>query len=334
LEQHDAEPASVLERLMLVCRLAPQRSDLLLRAEALAQRARNHADLVWIYERLAQHAPDDSQRIGLLLKAARTADLGLRDREQAMRDLRGALALTRREPGARAEIEQLVRELDQERPELGEKDARIGLINAHMTLAQQSTEPFGPELVRQAARLLREELSDEPACFDALKQGAALFPNDLELYDALEQAALATKRLDALDAHLARSVQRADSPQVKQALLRRRGHLLAEHLDRHAKAAEVYRALLLLDTSDEAAFDALVRSLRRAGRLQDLVKLFDERLAATDDRKQSLSLLRQKAQLWEVELKNRPSAVDTWQRILRISPDDTEASAALERLRS
>jgi tetratricopeptide (TPR) repeat protein len=333
LQQHDADPASVLERLMLVCRLAPQRSDLLLRAEALAQRASNHAELVWIYERLAQHAPDDAQRIGLLLKAARTADLGLKDREQAMRDLRGAVALTRREPGARAEIEQLARELDRERPELGEKDARIGLVNAHMTLAQQSTEPFGPELVRHAARLLREELGDEPACFDALKQGAALFPDDLELYDALEQAALATKRLDALDAHLARSVQRADSPEVKQALLRRRGHLLAEHLDRHAKAADVYRQLLLLDTRDEAAFDALVRSLRRAGRLQDLIKLFDERLAATDDGKQSVSLLRQKAKLWEVELKNRPSAVDTWHRILRMSPEDEEASAALQRLR-
>jgi tetratricopeptide (TPR) repeat protein len=248
-----------------------------------------------------------------------------------MRDIARALALTEELPRVAAEIEDLVRDLDHERPELGKEDARRGLIQAHMDLAQRLGEPFGPLLVLRASQLLRDELHDEAACFDALKQGAALFPNDLDLYDALERAALQINRLDALDAHLARCVQRAEF-EVKRALLLRRAKLLADHLQRHAKAAEVYRELLALDPDNGTAFDALLRSLRQAGRYQDLLKLYNDRLARTEELGARLSLMRQMAQLWEVELKNRPSAVELWRVVRALAPDDQEAAAALSRL--
>jgi hypothetical protein len=36
--------------------------------------------------------------------------------------------------------------------------------------------------------------------------------------------------------------------------------------------------------------------------------------------------------LWEVELKNRPSAVELWRVVRALAPDDQEAAAALSRL--
>lgn len=335
LEQHAAQPGAVLERLMQACRLAPARSELLHRAEAIATLTQSHAELLWLYERMAQHAPAEDERVDLWLKAAKVADHGLKDREQALRDVRNALVLGERVPSAYARIEQLARELDQGRPELGPSDARQGLVQVYMALAQQPTAgDQGSTLVRHAARLLQEELDDDAGSFDALKQGAALFPHDLELYDALEQAAVRIKRLDALDAHLSRSIQRASDGSVKRALLRRRGHVLSEHLKRHAKAAEVYRELLQLDENDAAVFDALQHSLRRAGRLQELIKVYEERVTHTAALAERLELMRQMAKLWEGELKNRPAAVDVWRKIKAIAPSDGEASAALERLLS
>ena len=190
----------------------------------------------------------------------------MKDREQAVRHIARALALTEHLPSVGSEIEDLARELDRTRPELGRDDARRHLVQAHMELAQKAGESFGPVLVLRASQLLRDELGDASACFDALKQGAALFPDDLDLYDALERAAIKIRRLDALDAHLARCEQRASEPQVKHALLKRRGRLLAEHLQRPAKAADVYRELCALDPHDDEAFDALLRSLRQASR--------------------------------------------------------------------
>jgi golgin subfamily B member 1 len=159
-----------------------------------------------------------------------------------------------------------------------------------------------------------------------------MFPSDLDLYDALERAALKIKRLDALDAHLARCEQRASDPQVKRALLQRRGRLLAEHLSRPAKAADVYRELIALDPGDEEAFAALLQSLRAAGRYQDLLKAYAQRIAGVDDAHVRVRLLRQMALVWEVELRNRPGAIEVWREVTAIAPDDEEAAAALSRL--
>jgi tetratricopeptide (TPR) repeat protein len=332
IERHAGDKSAALDRWLEACRLDPKDDALLEHAEKLAAAAGSHADLVWIQERLYKNAQTDEQRARHLLRAARVADLGVKDREQALRNMARALALSENLPAVAREIEELARELDRARPELGRDDARRHLVQAHMELAQSAGERFGAVLVLRASQLLQGELGDASAGFDALKQGATMFPNDLDLYDALERVAIKIKRLDALDAHLARCEQRASDPQVKRAVLERRGRLLGEHLQRPAKAADVYRELIALQPDDTAAFEALLRSLRQAGRYQDLLKAYGERIADTLDPQERLRLLREMAKVWEVELKNRPGAIEVWHEVKAIAPDDEEATAALSRL--
>ncbi len=332
LQKHGADPAAALERVLQICKLDPEREEALTRAEALATEADSDSELLWIYENLYKSADSDERRAYYLLRAARVSDHGLKDREQAVMNLTRALALTEELPQVAGEIEDLARELDRSRPELGEDDARRALIRAHMELAPDMGEPYGPMLVLRASQLLKDELNDAPACFDALKQGAGLFPNDMVIYDALEEAGLKIKRLDALDAHLARSSQRATDPEVKLGLLERRARLNAAHLERPAKAAEAYREMLALDPRHEEANTGLLSALRKAGRYQDLLRAFNERLERTSDTDARVELLRQIAGLWEVELKNRPSAIETWRQVQELAPEDGEASAALSRL--
>jgi len=332
IEQHAGDDAAALDRWLEACRLDPQNIALLEHAEKLAIAQNSQPELLWIYERLQKNAVTDEQRARQLLRAARVADLGAKDREHAIRNIARALALTEQLPEVAREIEELARELDRARPELGREDARRNLVQAHMDLAQNVGEAFGAVLVLRASQLLSDDLGDASACFDALKQGATMFPNDLDLYDALEQAAIQIRRLDALDAHLARCEQRATAPEVKRAVLRRRGRLLAEHLQRPAKAADVYRELVALQPDDDEAFEAWLHSLRQAGKYQDLLKAYSERIAGAGDARSRVQLLRQKAKVWEVELKNRPGAIEVWHEIRAIAPDDEEAAAALSRL--
>ena len=332
LEGPAKDPAGALERLLSACKLAPTDTALLDRAEGLAAALGAHAELEWVAERRQRFASTDEDRAKLLIRQARIADLGMKDREQAMRNLTEALALTAALPQVATEIEDLARELDKARPEVGQHDALRGVVRAHLDLAQNTPAPFGPELVLRAAKMLQERLRDEPAAFDALKQGATSFPEHLELYDALERVALRIKRLDALDAHLARAVQRVDDRELKRGLLRRRGNLLGEHLQRHAKAAEVYRELLALDPDDSEARKAAPSMLRKAGRFQDLIKVYDAWLAEEQDPDARVTLLREKARLWEVELRNRPSAQDVWRQVLALAPDDAEARNAVGRM--
>jgi len=306
----------------------------LLRAERLAERVAHFDALVWIEETLGRLATSDEARAKRWLKAGRAADLGLKDRELALSYMERVLALTENLPGIAEDLEQLARELDEKRPELGPHDARLGLIRAHMELGRGSAEPIGPLLMLRASQLYRDELQDEAACFDALKEAATLFADDIDLYDALEQAGVRLKRLDALEAHLARVVPRSRDPEAKVALLERRGRLLAEHLDRAAKAADVYRELSVLKPSDGDVKQRLYACLRKAGRFQELLKLLRERVEQSAQEDDRVELLRQIAALWENELRNRPNAIQAWQELLALSPEDPAARTELSRLQT
>ena len=332
LETRASDPGAALDQILKACRIDPLNGDLLDRADALANRLGAHLERAWIAERRVQAAGDDETRARQLMRHAEIADLGLKDREQAIRSLTKALTLSEHSPQVAAEIEDVARNLDRARPELGRGDAMRSLIRAHIELAQRLGEPFGPLLVLRASQLLRSDLEDESACFDVLKQGATLFPDDLDLYDALERSALQIKRLDALDAHLSRAVQRSNDAELRLGLLQRRGNLLGEHLKRYGKAAEVFRELLSLAPNDEGARRALPDMLRRDGRYQDLLRLYDEWLQRTNDPSQRVELMREKAKLWELELRNRSGAIEVWRKVLELSPDDSEASAMLARL--
>ena len=332
LEQRAGNPSAALDQVLKACRIDPLNLELLDRAEALATQLGAHLERAWIAERRFQAAQDDESRARQLMRHAEIADLGLKDREQALRSLTRALALSEHSPQVAAEIEDVARNLDRNRPELGRGDAMRSLVRAHTELAQRLGEPFGPLLVLRASQLLRSDLEDESACFDVLKQGATLFPDDLDLYDALERAALQIKRLDALDAHLSRAIARSNDAELRLGLLLRRGKLLGEHLKRYGKAAEVYRELLALDPKDQGAREALPTMLRRDGRYQELLRLYDDWLQRTETTEERVRLMREKAKLWEHELRNRPGAIEVWRQVLTLAPEDSEASAMLARL--
>lgn len=332
LETRANNASAALDQILKACRIDPLNVDLLDRADALASKLGAHLERAWIAERRVQAATDDESRARQLMRHAEIADLGLKDREQAIRSLTKALSLSEHSPQVAAEIEDVARNLDRERPELGRGDAMRSLIRAHIELAQRLGEPFGPLLVLRASQLLRSDLADESACFDVLKQGATLFPDDLDLYDALERSALEIKRLDALDAHLSRAIARSNDAELRLGLLKRRGNLLGQHLKRYGKAAEVFRELLSLAPEDADARQALPDMLRRDGRYQDLLRLYDEWLQRTSDPTRRVQLMREKAKLWELELRNRSGAIEVWREVLALSPDDSEASAMLARL--
>ena len=334
LERHANAPSVTLEQLLAACKLAPGRADLLDRAEALASALQSHADVSWILERRSERATTDGTRIRELLRVARAADAGLGDREQANANLKRALELSRNAPEAADEIFAVAADLDRQRPELGADDARRALIRAHLELAESNPPPFGPALVLRAATLLATRLSDAAGAFDALKQGVGTFLDDEALFEAFEQSSVSIGRLDALDAQLARWIERARDGETKKRLLRRRGRILADRLGRHAKASEAFAALVDLDPDDREARRALFDALERSGEYPDLVRACMRAIERSETAEERVALWRKVAALWERELKHRANAIEAWREVLALAPDDADAVAALDRLQA
>ncbi|HET8939527.1 MAG TPA: hypothetical protein VFN67_39070, partial [Polyangiales bacterium] len=231
-------------------------------------------------------------------------------------------------------MSRLSEEMDAARPELGAEDARRALLRAHLELAEHAEDDFRVTLILNAAHFANEVLNDERACFDVLRGGAAAPPFPEPLLDALEQTAIRIQRLDALDAQLARSAERSDAADDKQRLLRRRARLLVQNLARYDQAANVYERLLDLAPDDAELAEAQLECLRRAGRHRELLRACERRLPHLHEPQAKLRLMREMAQIWEIELKNKASALAIWTDVHALSPRDEEASRAVERLRA
>jgi len=334
LLETQGEGAAALEYALAAARTTPHDSQLVDRVARLAASQSSPAELFWAQEQRASHAAKPSDAIDAWLDAARTADLTMVDREQADACLRRALALTQDAPERESALIALARELDAARPELGAEDARRTLLRAHLELAEQVDPTFRVQLILRAARLASDELLDDHTGFDVLRGGAALPPFSEELLGALEAIAVRIGRLDALDAQLARSTERADADTDRQRLLRRRARVLTDQLSRYDQAAQVYERLLALDPHDDDAATQHLACLRRAGRHRELLRACERRLPRVQDAETKLALMREMAVIWEVEFKNRISALAIWSDVHALEPHDEEASRAVQRLQA
>ena len=325
-------PNDALDRVLRACALAPSDEALLERAEDLAERTQRSEELLVVYDRRRARSDDDADRVHLLLRAALLCDGALRDRERANQYLKLAIAAAADADALAAQVEAAALELDSARPELGADAARRALVRSQREVAERADPAVAVRLLLRAADLMRKQLDDERGAFDLLRQGVALQPTSDEVFAALLELADRLKRLDAVDAHLARLIDETIEPAATVVLLRRRGALLEGPLNRFQDAAAVYTKLLQLRPDDADATSKLLASLRRSGRHQDLLLVLNKQLQRTRDRDKRIELLRQIATSWERDIKNRWEAIDAWKAVTREAADDETALAALDRL--
>jgi tetratricopeptide (TPR) repeat protein len=131
---------------------------------------------------------------------------------------------------------------------------------------------------------------------------------------------------------LARGVEEALDPRTAASLLARRARLLEGPLGRPDDAANVYSKLLQLRPDDHQAASKLRDSLRRARRFQDLLVVIHKQTLRAKTNEEKIELLKETAQVWELDLRNRWEAVDAWSKVLELAPDDNEALRAMGRL--
>ena len=329
------DPSFALDRVMRACSLAPDDDTVLERAETLAPRAERAEELLIVYDRRRQRAEEDGPRVAALLRAARLCDLSMGDRARAMQYVTQAVALAARSPDTFGQIEALVRELDEERPELGPQAARRALIETNQKLAERAAEDDpenGARLLVWAGRLMERELEDEEGAFRYLQLAATYAPGEGKILDELEELAERNGRFDDLARRLKQLIEEALDQSTAAELLKRRGRILEVELERYSEAADVYAQLLAMRTPDLDVPHRLRSCLRRAGRHQDLLGVLDREIERTRMPDRQVELLKEVASVWEDDLKNRWEALDAWKRVLAIAPDDDDATDAVKRL--
>ncbi len=333
LDEVAGEPSEALDRVFRACALVPDDDSVLEVAEELAPRAGRGDELLHVYDIRKSKADTDTSRVDALLRGARLCDHGLRDRERSFQYIAQAVALTVRSPELAPSVEEAVDAMDQDRPELGNRDATRSLIGLYRAIASDSEDNprAGADLLLRAARLLEEVLTDPEEAFAAVR-GASELAAVPHVLDALEAISSRQNRAAELDRHLEHLIEEALDSTTAAELLRRRGRLLEEVLQKYNEAADVFRQLISVSKDDHEAADHLIECLRKSGKHQDLLIALDREIRRAKDDARRLQLMRAVAIVWERDLKNKWEAIDAQKKILKQFPDDPEATAAITRL--
>lgn len=334
LDRHAGDPSAALDRVLRACALDPGDDRVLAVAEDLAPRAGRSEELLVVYDRRRAAAKDDAGRVEALLRSARLSEVALGNREQAISFIAQAVALSVRSPELGDTIESAVRALDRPAGRGGKPSLLRGLVDVCAAIAEdmESDPRGGAKLLLRASVILERDLGDDEGAWGALVRATMFAPDDDTALDAIESFAVRKGRLPALDRHFGELVEEAIESSVASKLLRRRGALL-ERLGRYSDAADVYAQLKNVAPQDLEARNALRRALHHAGRYQDLLLALDSDLAkAKGNRAFEIALRKEVAITWERGLRNRWEALEAWQAVAKLAPDDPETREALARL--
>jgi len=329
---HDLPQA--FERVALAFSLAPDADEIYAEAERLGRACGRIEELIAIHERRAIDAGDTDRKIDALIEVCRLAQQALEDAPRATGSLARAVALAAERVEALDRIEQVVKQLDENQPPLDRRGLTRALCEVYAQRAQDEgvDVEFAILLLQRAAVLLDVEQHDLRAAYRALARAATLASSDESLLDALVALATRASEHEALARHLQQAADDALDSATASIALRRLSVLYEGDLASPAKAARVFRQLVMLNPDDIGVADRLRASLRAAGEFEELLAAIERQLSLVTSPAARVPLLEEAALTWETDLNNRFEARDAWEKVLSLDPGHPGALEAIQRL--
>ena len=185
-------------------------------------------------------------------------------------------------------------------------------------------------LLREAAELAHQELSQSEVAADCYQELIAIDRNDVGALRALCDIRRAQSRWNEVVGLLERQLEVVATDErapVAQAV----GQVYRDHLNDPRAAIRAYETALELDENDPVTMNALEALYQDNDRLEALRALLERRadLAADEDR---TALQLRLAKLYEHSFRDEAAAIDMFRQVLNASPDNEVANADLDRL--
>ncbi len=205
----------------------------------------------------------------------------------------------------------------------------------------------GAVLYQRVARICENDLKDLSRAIDAHERALSLLGDDQPTLEALDRLLQATEQWDRLHEVISRRLDLRDAD--RPTLFLRQGRLRASYLGDFEGALGAYQKAMEQDPGRDdtlaavrslaqkpqvagSALDLLEEYYRGAGDLEEVVRLYEQRveLASTDaDR---VALLTEAASIWENDIGRPEEALAAMRDAVRTDPRDRSLIDSLERL--
>lgn len=278
---------------------------------------------VEIAEIMARHAFDPERKIELLHQVAELYEVGGDNGEAAFAAYARALREEPRNELSQRQLERLARSLDKYRDLVALYDEVAGSV---------SDEELKIQLLTKVAQVHELELLEDASAVATYERILEVAPGHVESASAIITIHERTGDYPALVAALQRKAEILLDVSEQKQLLYRAAQIQEEVLEDTDAAIATYRSVLALDDIDVPAMDALERLYIRLERWEPLKDVYGKKADLAEDPDDKKRMLYVLGQVHDRELGDVGRAIETYQAILDIDPDELPAIQALDRL--
>ena len=335
IDEHH-EPS--MQALLRITKLADYREEAAAVVEPYLRAHERWNDLAALLRLRADAMTDPHEKAEQLIALADVQEQGRRDPNAALDALLQSIGERPEDDATIDRAEMLARDL-QRWPDL---------VEVSFAEASASLEPErGAALYRRVARICEDELSDHARAIDATERALSLLGDEPSILEDLDRLFEKTEQWDRLHDVVSRRLEAGDADRPP--LLLRQGRLRASYLGDLDGGLGAYQMAMEHESGRDAAIGAVRRLVekpqvaasaldvledhyRNEGNLEEVVRLYEQRVAIAPSDADRVALLTEAAAIWENDLGRPEEAITALRSAVRIEPRDRELIASLERL--
>lgn len=289
--------------------------------EPLYREQGNYSKLVAVYEIQERRESDPHTRVGLLHQIAGLHEDAGGDVGAAFETYCRALAVLPSDDGTWRSVDRLAR-----------ATGRYQDLAQHLeSLAAAQAEPdIASQLLTHAARVMERDVGNPSRAIELQRKVLAVDPTSLDAATSLQSLYQATEQYDELALILQRKVGILDDVELQKEALFQAATIEQDVLNRPEKAIAIFEKALELDPEDQRSVNALIDLHLGLEQWPELLAAQARKADLTLDPQEKKVILYQMGAVYERELNDRAKAIDTYQRVLELDPDDLEALGRLD----
>lgn len=305
-------------------RLGRDQANELLIAEILEPLYRQQGDfqkLIGVHEVQVRRADDPNRRVELLHQIAELYEDAAGDSNAAFDTLARSLAVDPAHEFTQESLDRLARTTGR----------FTDLARVFEELAGQQEDPeLGSQLYTFAARVFVNDVGDVDRAIELFRKVLSIDPMNLAAAESLQTLFHSTERYADMSLILQRKAQILEDMDEQKQALYQAATLEEEVLDRKENAIGVYQKILEIDPEDVRSVDALINLFLGLSRWEELLGVYSKKADLVLDTEERKLIYYQVGAVHERELSDISRAIDTYQRVLELDPDDLTALGRLD----